>query len=82
MSAEAEAAQVEQEYRREEKREHKAMDAKLLAPKFNAKLIAEAYVDNLSTVTIKAYFPATESMYNTIHAVEYTLNTCSNRGNT
>jgi hypothetical protein len=40
MSAEAEAAQdeaqvaqVELEYRREEKRENKAMDAKLVAPK-------------------------------------------------
>jgi hypothetical protein len=30
------AAQVEQEYRREDKRESKAMDAKFLAPKFNA----------------------------------------------
>jgi hypothetical protein len=33
--AEAQAAQVEQEYRLEEKRENKAMDAKLLASKFN-----------------------------------------------
>ena len=33
---EAQAAQVEQEYHREEKRESKAMDSKLLAPKFNA----------------------------------------------
>jgi hypothetical protein len=33
---EAQAAQVEQEYRREDKRESKAMDSKLLAPKFNA----------------------------------------------
>jgi hypothetical protein len=33
--AEAHTAQVEQEYRREEKRENKQMDSKLLAPKFN-----------------------------------------------
>ena len=32
----AQAAQVEQEYRHEEKRERKAMDSKILAPKFNA----------------------------------------------
>ena len=33
---EAQSAQVEQEYRLEEKRESKAMDSKLFAPKFNA----------------------------------------------
>ena len=33
----AQAAQVEQEYHREEKRESKAMDSKLLAPKFSVK---------------------------------------------
>ena len=35
MSGQAQAAQLDQEYRREEKRESKAMDAKLLASKFN-----------------------------------------------
>jgi hypothetical protein len=61
MSAEAEAdqseaqdAQVELEYRREEKREHKAMDSKLVAPKFNANLIDKAYDDNLSTGSVKS----------------------------
>jgi hypothetical protein len=51
---EAQAAQVEQEYRREEKRESKAMDSKLFAPKFNANLIAKAYGDNLSTGSVKS----------------------------
>jgi hypothetical protein len=51
---EAQAAQVEQEYRREEKRENKAMDDKLLAPEFNAKLITKAYGDNLSTGSVKS----------------------------
>ena len=46
--AEAQTAQVELEYRREEKRVNKAMDTKLVAPKFNPNLIARAYVDNLS----------------------------------
>ena len=61
MSAEAEAAQgeaqatqVELEYRHEEKREHKAIDAKLVAPKFNVNLIAKAYDDNLSTGSVKS----------------------------
>jgi hypothetical protein len=40
---EAQAAQVEDEYHLEEKRERKAMDAKLLAPKFNANLLAKVY---------------------------------------
>ena len=42
---EAQAAQVEQEYRREEKRESKAMDSKLLASKFNVnpRLSAQAF---------------------------------------
>ena len=47
MSAVAQAAQVEvqtaeveQEYHREDKREHKVMDAKILAPKFHANLLA------------------------------------------
>ena len=46
---EAQAAQVEEEYHREDKREYKVMDAKLLAPKFNTNLVAKAYGDNLST---------------------------------
>ncbi len=61
MSAKAEAAeveaqtsQVELEYRREEKRENKAMDAKLVAPKFNPSLIARAYDDNLSNGSAKS----------------------------
>ena len=61
MSAEAQAAQVEdqasqveEEYRREEKREHKAMDTKLLTPKFNANLLTKAYGDNLSTGSVKS----------------------------
>ena len=51
---EAQAPQVELEYRREEKREHKAMDAKLVVPKFNANLIAKAYGDNLTTGSVKS----------------------------
>ena len=51
---EAQAAQVELEYRREEKRENKAMDAKLVAPKFNPNLIARAYGDNLSNGSAKS----------------------------
>ncbi len=51
---EAQAAQVELEYRHEEKRENKAMDAKLVAPKFNHNLIARAYDDNLSNGSAKS----------------------------
>ena len=51
---EAQAAQVEQEYRREENRDNKAMGSKLFAPKFNANLIAKAYGDNLSTGSVKS----------------------------
>jgi hypothetical protein len=45
VQGEAQVVQVEQEYRREEKRESKAMDANLLAPKFNAnpRLSAQAF---------------------------------------
>jgi hypothetical protein len=45
---ETEASQVELEYRLGEKRENKAMDAKLVTSKFNPNLIARAYGDNLS----------------------------------
>jgi hypothetical protein len=61
MSAEAEAAQaesqavkVELEHRLEEKRENKAMDAKLVEPKFNPNLIVREYGDNLSTGSAKS----------------------------
>jgi hypothetical protein len=61
MSAEAEATQtedqatqVELEFRREEKRENKAMDAKLFTPKFNPNLIVRAYDDNLSKGSAKS----------------------------
>ena len=61
MSAEAQAAQVEgqtaqvdQEYHHEDKREHKAMDAKLLAPKFNDNLLTKTFGDNLSTGSVKS----------------------------
>jgi len=48
------SSQVEEEYHREEKRKHKAMDAKLLEPKFNVNLLAKAYGDNLSTGSVKS----------------------------
>jgi hypothetical protein len=51
---EAQTAQVEEEYHREDKREHKTMDTKLLAPKFNANLLDKAYGDNLSTGSVKS----------------------------
>ncbi len=51
---EAQAAQVELEYHREEKRENKAMDAKLVTPKFNPNLIVRAYVDNFSNGSAKS----------------------------
>ena len=61
MSAEAQAtqveaqtAQVEEEYRHEDKHDHKDMDAKLLDPKFNANLLTKAYGDNLSTRSVKS----------------------------
>ena len=52
--AEAQAAQVELEYRREEKRVNKAMDAKLVVPKFNPNLIPRTYDDNLSNGSAKS----------------------------
>jgi hypothetical protein len=51
---EAQATQVEEEYHHEDKHEHKVMDVKLLAPKFNANLLAKAYGDNLSTGSVKS----------------------------
>jgi len=51
---EAQASQVELEFRHEEKRENKAMDAKLVAPKFNPNLIVRAYGDNLSNGSAKS----------------------------
>ncbi len=52
--AEDQAAQVELEYRREEKRENKAMDAKLVEPKFNPNFIGTEYDDNLSNGSVKS----------------------------
>jgi hypothetical protein len=52
--ADAQATQVELEYRREEKRENKAMDAKLVAPICNPNLIVRAYGDNLSNGSAKS----------------------------
>ncbi len=50
VQTEAQTAQVELEYRREEKRENKVMDVKLVEPKkFNPNVIARSYADNLST---------------------------------
>ena len=51
---EAQAAQVEQEYHHEDKREHKSMDGTLLVPKFNANLLVKAFGDNLSTGSVKS----------------------------
>ncbi len=51
---EAQAAQVELEYRLEEKRENKSMHAKLVSPKFNPNLLVRAYDDNLSNGSAKA----------------------------
>jgi hypothetical protein len=51
---EAQASQVELEYRREGKRENKAMDSKLVAPKFKPNLITRVYDDNLSTGSTKS----------------------------
>ena len=52
--SEAQTAQVEEEYLREDKREYKTMDVKPLAPKFNANLLVKAYGDNLSTGSVKS----------------------------
>jgi hypothetical protein len=49
---EAQAAQVELEYHREEKRENKVMDTKLVVSKFNPNLIVRAYGDNLSNGSV------------------------------
>ena len=54
VQGEAQAVQVELEYRHEENREHKAMDTKLVAPKFNANLITKSYDDYLSTGSVKS----------------------------
>jgi hypothetical protein len=50
---ETQVVQVEEEYLREEKHEHKTMDVKVLPPKFNASLLVKAYGDNLSTGSFK-----------------------------
>jgi hypothetical protein len=51
---EAQAAQVELDFRREEKRENKVMDSKPVASKFNPNLIARVYGDNLSNGSAKS----------------------------
>ena len=43
---EAQVDQVEQEYRREEKRERKAMDSKILAPNFNTKVVCSGLLQS------------------------------------
>jgi hypothetical protein len=52
--AEDQTEQVELEYHHEIKRENKAMDTKLVAPKFNPNLITKAYGDNLSSGSSKS----------------------------
>ena len=61
MSGQAQAAQVEvqdsqveEEYHREEKREHKTMDANLTPSKFNTNLLVKTYGDNISTGSFKS----------------------------
>ena len=54
MSVEAQAAEIEGEYHREEKREQKVMDSKHTEPKISAQLLTKAYGDNLSTGSFKS----------------------------
>jgi hypothetical protein len=54
VQAEAQATQVELEFHHEEKHENKAMDVKLVAPKFNPNLITRVYDDNLSNGSTKS----------------------------
>ena len=59
---ETQAAQVEEEYRREEKHENKTMDAKFLTPKFQNE---EQFVSTVAA-TMLEYFPMTYSMHGCI----------------
>ena len=52
MSVEPDA--VQQDYRREERREHKAMESKLPGAKFNANTLSRAFDDNRSVGSAKS----------------------------
>ena len=48
MSGEGDSTPIEQEYYREERREHKAMDSKQPGAKFNSNILSRAFDDNRS----------------------------------
>ena len=63
MSVEADASPVEQEYHREERREHKVMDAKLSGAKFNANTLSRAFDDNRSVGSPKSQKPLPATLF-------------------
>lgn len=58
-----EAQEVEEEYRREERREHKAMDAKLPSAKLNANTLSRAFDDNRSVGSARSHKPLPAALF-------------------
>ena len=54
---------VEQDYRREERREHKAMESKLPGAKFNANTLSRAFDDNCSVGSVKSQKPLPAALF-------------------
>ena len=53
---------VEQDYRREERREHKAMESELPGAKFNTNTLSRAFDDNRSVGSAKSQKPLPASL--------------------
>ena len=54
---------VQQDYRREERREHKAMESKLPGAKFNANTLSRAFDDNRSVGSAKSQKPLPAALF-------------------
>jgi hypothetical protein len=61
MSVEPDA--VQQDYRREERREHKAMESKLSGAKLNANTLSRAFDDNRSVGSGKSQKPLPAALF-------------------
>jgi hypothetical protein len=61
MSVEPDVGQ--QDYRREERHEHKAMESTLSGAKFNANTLGRAFDDNRSLVSAKSQIPLPAALF-------------------
>ena len=58
-----EAQEVQEEYRREERREHKAMDAKLPGAKLNDNSLSRSFDDNRSVGSARSHKPLPAALF-------------------